>query len=511
MQTEGKPIISKVKVRVKSAPTSKFAKTRGLLFLFSHAFWWGCVGICSVAHGQFGDVPMVVQEKCSACHLVPSPFEIPREGWPGTLKSMLPFMAEKALPITELEFNKIQDYYGFNSRETLFQIPDDLADTGLTFRAESIGELEVHARPQITSLKFADVDGDGKAREILVTDNLNHSISCLAHDGTMWREKILDRGASPVNTTPVDIDGDGDTDFAISLMGDIHPNDELIGAFHLLINQGDGKYARKVVLQGRVPRITDCAPADYDGDGDVDLVLAMFGWRKSGAFKVLEQTGPLSFTLRNIMEINGVMRVIPAHLNDDDRIDFLALVSQEHESIVRFINEGGLKFRNELITRSSPSFGTSSLFLEDLDQDGDQDILFTNGDMMDENPGAKPYHGVRWLENEKWVYQLRDLARMPGCYDAKPCDLDGDGDLDVVYSALYFQWKEHDFPSLAWLENLGGFRQFRPRKIAYAPTNLANIAVGDANGDGKLDIIGGGMHVPGPTDRASRLTLWLQK
>ncbi|MEQ1840846.1 MAG: VCBS repeat-containing protein, partial [Verrucomicrobiales bacterium] len=407
---------------MKTVSISKFPKNRRPLSLYNLAFWWGYLGLCSLAHGQFGDVPMVVQEKCGLCHLVPSPFEIPREGWPPTLKSMLPFMTEKSLPITEPEFNNIEDYYRSNSREKLFLIPDDLAVTTLPFRAEAIGELAVHERPQITSVKFVDIDGDGKSREIMVTDNLNQSISCLAHDGTIWREKILAKGLSPVNTTPVDIDGDGDTDYAISLMGDINPSEELSGAFHLLINQGEGKYTTKIVIPGEVPRITDCAPADYDGDGDVDLVLAMFGWRKTGAFKVLEQTAPLSFTLRDIMEINAAMRVIPAHLNDDDRIDFLALISQEHESIVRFINEGGLKFRNELITRSSPSFGTSSLFLKDLDQDGDEDILFTNGDMMDESPGAKPYHGVRWLENDKWDYQLRDLARMPGCYDAKPCD-----------------------------------------------------------------------------------------
>jgi hypothetical protein len=100
---------------------------------------------------------------------------------------------------------------------------------------------------------------------------------------------------------------------------------------------------------------------------------------------------------------------------------------------------------------------------------------------------------------------------MPGCYDAKPVDMDGDGDLDVVYSALYFQWNQHDFPTLAWAENTGDFREFKLRKIAYDPTNLANIAIGDINGDGKPDIVGGGMHVPGPITRKGRLTLWTQE
>jgi hypothetical protein len=241
----------------------------------------------------------------------------------------------------------------------------------------------------------------------------------------------------------------------------------------------------------------------------MDIVLAMFGWRTTGAVVLLEQTAPLQFKSRLIFEINGVMRVIPTRLDDDDRIDFLALVTQQHEMVIGCHNQGNLAFQSRLIARANhPTFGSSSIAVADLDQDGDEDILWTNGDMMDENPVPKPYHGVRWLENDRWTYAVRHLAHMPGCYDAKPIDLDGDGDIDIVYSALYFQWQEADFPSLAWLENTGGFRTFVARKIAYAPSNLANIAVGDANGDGKPDIVGGGMHVPGPPDRAGRLTLW---
>lgn len=468
------------------------------------------IALNSICHAQF-NVPPLVNQKCGICHLVPTPFEMAKDGWPDTIEAMLPFMVEHKVPLTEAEYRSIIEYYVSNSPENLYRLPDNLEDSPISFETRAIGELEVHERPEITSVKFTDIDGDGLAAELLVTDSLNQSISSLVYDGSKWRETVLAEGMVPVNTTPMDIDGDGDTDYGICHLGELHPVDDLIGAFHLLINDGKGEFTRKVVVPGDVPRITDCAPGDYDGDGDIDIILAMFGWRTTGAFRLLEQTAPLEFTMREIMNVNGAMRVIPAHLNDDDRIDFLALVSQQHESIVRFINEGDLTFRNELIVRSSPTFGTSSIYLEDLDQDGDEDILFTNGDLMDENPVPKPYHGVRWLENDGWDYRLRDLTRMPGCYDAKPVDLDGDGDLDIVYSALYFHWKENDFPSLAWLENLGGFRQFVPRRIAYAPSNLANIAVGDANGDGKADIIGGGMHVPGPTDRAGRVTLWLQE
>jgi len=217
--------------------------------------------------------------------------------------------------------------------------------------------------------------------------------------------------------------------------------------------------------------------------------------------------------LRTILDVNGAMRVIAIDADGDGRPDFIALITQQHEAIVQFVNRGDGKFDNRIVTRANhPSFGSSNIRLADLDQDGDEDILYTNGDMMDENPEAKPYHGLRWLENDgRGNYTLHYLAGMPGCYDAEPVDLDGDGDLDVVFSSLNFLWPEHDFPSLAWLENRGGFRDVVPRRIAYAPTNLAKIAIGDANGDGKPDILGCGMHVPGPLDRKGRLTLWIAR
>lgn len=437
---------------------------------------------------------------------------MPRQAWPKINRSMADLMRIANVPYHQAEFEQINAFYVANSPTRLATIPDDLAETKLSFSSKPIGWKQEYERPQVTSLKFADLDGDGKQDELVVTDNNHGSVSWLELGEGDWRERRLADVPAAVNSTPFDFEGDGDTDLAISSMGFMHPNDDLIGEFHLLINDGEGNFEQRKLLEG-VARITDCAPGDYDGDGDTDFVLALFGWRYTGAIGLLRQGEGGQFTLETLLEVNGAMRVIRNDANGDGAPDFVALVTQQHESIVQFVNTGGGRFENRVITRANhPAFGSSSIYLHDLDEDGDEDLLYTNGDMMDENPEPKPYHGVRWLENDgSGGYTLHYLAGMPGCYDAKPVDMDGDGDLDVVYSALYFQWKEHDFPSLAWMENEGGFEKFTLRRIAYDPSNLANIAIGDANGDGKPDIVGGGMHVPGPTDRAGRLTLWLQE
>ena len=49
---------------------------------------------------------------------------------------------------------------------------------------------------------------------------------------------------------------------------------------------------------------------------------------------------------------------------------------------------------------TNEDFGSSGISLCDLNRDGPPDILLTNGDGFDyAEPGARPWHGVQWLEN----------------------------------------------------------------------------------------------------------------
>src|SRR5207237_8018061 len=106
------------------------------------------------------------------------------------------------------------------------------------------------------------------------------------------------------------------------------------------------------------------------------------------------------FAPRVLDNRHGATHVPVADLNGDGKPDFVALMSQEHETVVAFLNEGGGRFRKETIyTAPHPSFGSSGIQLVDLDGDGDLDVLYTNGDSLDAPYLLKPYHGVQWLEN----------------------------------------------------------------------------------------------------------------
>jgi hypothetical protein len=146
-------------------------------------------------------------------------------------------------------------------------------------------------------------------------------------------------------------------------------------------------------------------------------------------------------------------------------------------------------------------FGSTSLTAVDLDQDGDTDILFTNGDAFDLQTEPKPYHGLQWLENHgSMKFQFHDIARFYGVATATTGDLDGDGDLDIVASSWVNFWKDSRRHTLVWYEN-NGHQVFRAHSVASQPAGLVSLQLTDVTGDGRLDILAA----------AFRMDLWLEQ
>src|SRR5262249_48746454 len=130
-----------------------------------------------------------------------------------------------------------------------------------------------------------------------------------------------------------------------------------------------------------------------------------FGWNHTGEIRFLEnQTTDWNtpkFVARVVDKRHGSIHVPVIDLNGDGKPDFVALISQEHETIVAFLNDGNGNFTPKpLYTAPHPAYGSSGIQLVDLNGDGRVDILYTNGDTGDKPYVLKPYHGVQWLENQ---------------------------------------------------------------------------------------------------------------
>ena len=379
------------------------------------------------------------------------------------------------------------------------------------FTPRSISPLDDGERPQIAQVRIVDLDRDGRL-DILACDALRHRVLWFQQDaaGAYAERPIGAEVAAPVAVEPVDFDGDGDLDLLVASLGVLLPTNRRIGSVVLLDNDGEQRFTNRVLIKD-VARVADARAADLDADGDLDIAVAGFGY-DNGETSWLENLGDGTFEQHELLRLSGAINAVVADLDGDEWNDIVALVSQEWEEIWAFVatpgTPGAFSLRS-IWGSSNPDFGSSWISLIDLDADDDPDILYSNGDAFDYAPAnSRPWHGVQWLENTGDLeFTYHRIADLSGASSPQAADIDGDGDLDVVVSSGYNNWRDPEVTSLAWLENNGRL-QFSMHHIASVPTHIITVAVGDLDGDGRPDLVTGGMHVNGPFDRMSRVTVW---
>ena len=160
------------------------------------------------------------------------------------------------------------------------------------------------------------------------------------------------------------------------------------------------------------PLIANVAAADLDGDGltgldgdgDLDLSVAQFGYDQ-GETRWMENVGGWRFESHVLQTLSGAINADIADVDGDGDLDIVSLVSQEWEEIYVFVNDGHGEFTpTRVFGASNEDFGSSWISLADLDRDGDVDVLYSNGDAFDyAPPTGRNWNGVQWLENRGGV------------------------------------------------------------------------------------------------------------
>jgi hypothetical protein len=348
-----------------------------------------------------------------------------------------------------------------------------------------------------------------------------------------WPQKVFatDTAAEDTDAAWVDVDGDGDSDLVV------------VGGGQEKLTRTHGLRARLYLAQGgrlvdaspQLPEIfmnASCVkPADFDGDGDIDLFVGasvmpfLYGMAPASYLWVNDGTGRFTDAPRwlGASQFDNVTRVRPgmvtdaawADVNADGRLD-LVLVG-EWMGITALIQQPDRTFLN-----MSDSYGLAktrgwwnTIHAADLDGDGDLDFLAGNlglnsrltasrqkplsmllGD-FDAN-GSSDHILVYYNGAMRYPFASRDelVKQLPALkkkylryYDYRNVELDS-----LIPPAQKQQSTELVIDQLASMVIWNESGKLTPKPLApemqWAPVYA--FATDDLDGDGDLDVLAGG-------------------
>ena len=241
----------------------------------------------------------------------------------------------------------------------------------------------------------------------------------------------------------------------------------------------------KKLLQG-LNRPIGLVSANLDGEAGDELISSEFGFKVGGMSVWKLEKGVYKKHVLNPQ--TGATKSIVRDFTGDGKPDILALFAQGDERILLYENQGGLKFIGKQLLRFPSIYGSSSFDVVDIDGDKDLDMVYTAGDNADFTTVLKPYHGMYIFENTGgFAFKQKAFFSQNGATKVMPGDFDGDGDADLISIAL--------FPDVAARPGEGAM-YFENKKGTFVPMTLpiqhlgrwSVMDVADMDGDGDLDV-----------------------
>lgn len=284
-----------------------------------------------------------------------------------------------------------------------------------------------------------------------------------------------------------------------TIMGSFSPTDAPTGKAVWI--PSDPQRSISEIITG-LQRPVHHAVGDLDANGEDDIVICEFG-KWTGGLTWWRQKSRGVYERISLREGPGATRVEIRDWNRDGRLDVIALFAQGNENITAFINRGDGVFEAETVLQFPASWGSSYFAIQDIDTDGDFDIIHCAGDNADFGPLLRPYHGVRIFFNDG-KNRFTDTLFLPlhGAYSAIAADFDLDGDTDISAISFFPDHNEKPIRGFVYYENEG--------RGTYTTSTFPEVGAGrwivmdsgDIDHDGDLDLILGSlvMEVKGHKD-----------
>jgi len=213
---------------------------------------------------------------------------------------------------------------------------------------------------------------------------------------------------------------------------------------------------------------------DIDGDGTMDVVGC--AWVENEVVIWFNRGQGLSWTRQSVTtDFAQCHWVDLADLDGDGDLDLLGAAA-EADTVAVWINDGGVPVELTMHIIDDSFDGARSLVPADLDGDGDFDLLGTALEDDDlswwRNDGGEPIAWTRQIVTD-------DLA---GSHHADAWDMDLDGDLDVLALGYGYPWLK-----VFWNDG-GDPLIWRDEDIGDAVVTPLVLGAGDLDGDGDMDV-----------------------
>lgn len=325
----------------------------------------------------------------------------------------------------------------------------------------------------VVTVYSADFDGNGTID--LLSTSTQDGIRWWSNDGSgnfTEAQYLQQMGtqAQALAATINDFDDDGDLDVGaiINTVPGTSPT-----SIYYFENTGGGVFSNGQVLGSTGPSAQEIQSADLDSDGDTDLIYVDQADDELGWVPNLGGGNWDAAILINTAS-NGAQSVAAADFDGDTDIDIM-VSGQFDDEWKWFANNGNEVFGAATVIGSGNN--PSSVAVGDVDGDGDIDavsVYAIDGDVI-------------WAENNGSGFNAPEfLLDGPGFPDNFPItveldDLDQDGDLDVIMCSILDN-------TINWFPNLGGGNFGAIEELISGAADVRQMAIGDFDGDGDLDI-----------------------